>query len=156
MMTGGGKGAAAFPIHFACIIFAEVLDPNGRNLKTRRVVVLAPDSALAAGFPIVVAVVISPNEIRGRSGFVPPAYMLAVNARTAAKAKAIGERPCSSWSATFAQFAFGFKLAEPGNGGNDAVVSSMAGTSFRAASRTASEASLLAISARRFCTRGVA
>jgi hypothetical protein len=33
---------------------------------------------------------ISPNEVRGHSGFVPPAYMLIVNANTAAKAKAIG------------------------------------------------------------------
>lgn len=45
----------AFPIHFAHILFAEVLDPNGRNPKMRRVAVLTPDDALTAGFPIVVA-----------------------------------------------------------------------------------------------------
>ncbi|MGA8348298.1 MAG: hypothetical protein WB773_10770, partial [Isosphaeraceae bacterium] len=39
----------------ADIIFAEVLDPNGQNPKTRRVVVLTPDIELAAGCPIVVA-----------------------------------------------------------------------------------------------------
>ena len=44
-----------FPIRFADILFAEVLDPNGRNLKTRRVVVLTPDVKLIAGFPIVIA-----------------------------------------------------------------------------------------------------
>ena len=35
--------------------FAGILDPNGQNPKTRRVVVLTPDRELAAGFPIVVA-----------------------------------------------------------------------------------------------------
>ena len=54
-MSSGGAAASQFPIRFADIIFAEVLDPNGQNLKTRRVVVLMPDIALAAGFPIVVA-----------------------------------------------------------------------------------------------------
>ena len=34
---------------------AEILDPNGQNTKTRRVVVLTPDMELAAGFPIAVA-----------------------------------------------------------------------------------------------------
>ena len=53
------------------------------------------------------------------------------------------------------QFAFGFRLDEPGRGGNEAVVSSIAGTSLRAAWRTASEASVRAISASRFCTTGV-
>ncbi len=54
-MSSGGAAAAQFPIRFADIIFAEVLDPNGQNPKTRRVVVLTPDIALSAGFPIVVA-----------------------------------------------------------------------------------------------------
>ena len=54
-MISGGAAAVKFPLRFADIIFADVLDPNGRNLKTRRVVVLTPDSALAAGYPIVVA-----------------------------------------------------------------------------------------------------
>ena len=51
-------GASPFPsssIRFADIIFGEVLDPNGQNPKTRRVVVLTPDNELAAGSPIVVA-----------------------------------------------------------------------------------------------------
>ncbi len=134
-MSSGGPAAVPFPIRFADIIFAEVLDPNGQNPKTRRVVVLTPDSALAAGFPIVVAgvtgtipnpltpdfvrlpyknppgrhpktgltkeaavfcnwvVAITSNDIRGRSGFVPPAYMVLVNAKTAPQAKAIGGWP---------------------------------------------------------------
>jgi len=49
--------SAPFPIRFADIVFADVLDPNGQNLKTRRVVVLTPDIAIAAGSPIVVAAV---------------------------------------------------------------------------------------------------
>jgi hypothetical protein len=49
-MSSGGAAAAPFPIRFA-----EILDPNGQNPKTRRVVVLTPDRELAAGFPIVVA-----------------------------------------------------------------------------------------------------
>src|SRR5208283_2446815 len=53
--SSGETAAAQFPIRFADIIFAEVLGPNGRNPKTRRVVVLTPDIELAAGFPIVVA-----------------------------------------------------------------------------------------------------
>ena len=135
MTNSGGTAAQSFPIRFADIIFAEVLDPNGQNLKTRRVVVLTPDSALAAGFPIVVAgvtgtlpnpltaefvrlpyknppgrhpktgmtkeaavlctwiVAISPTEIRGRSGFVPPLYMRLVQSKAAATAKAIGGWP---------------------------------------------------------------
>jgi len=39
-MSSGGTAAVQFPIRFADIIFAEVLDPNGLNPKTRRVVVL--------------------------------------------------------------------------------------------------------------------
>ena len=43
------------PIRFADILFANVTDPNGKNPKTRRVVVLTPDLALKARYPIVVA-----------------------------------------------------------------------------------------------------
>lgn len=131
-MDNGGTAAVQMPIRFADIVFAEILDPNGQNPKTRRVVVLTPDSELAAGFPIVVAgvtgtfpdpltadyvklpyknppgrhpktgltksaavlctwvVPITPNDIKGRSGFVPPAYMSIVHSKTAATAKAIG------------------------------------------------------------------
>ena len=32
-MSSGGTAAAQFPIRFADIIFAEVLDPNGQNLR---------------------------------------------------------------------------------------------------------------------------
>ena len=134
-MSSGGKIAVQFPIRFADIIFAEVLDPNGQNPKTRRVVVLTPDIELVAGFPIVVAgvtgtlpdpltgdyvrlpyknppgrhpktgltkkaailctwvVSITRNDIRGRSGFVPPAHMAIVNTKTAARAKALGGWP---------------------------------------------------------------
>jgi hypothetical protein len=132
-MSSGGTAAPHFPIRFADIIFAEVLDPNGQNPKTRRVVVLTPDIELAAGFPIVVAGVtgtlpnpltadyvklpyknlpgrhpktgltkeaavlctwvlsIALDDVRGRSGFVPPAYMAIVNSKTATRAKLIGE-----------------------------------------------------------------
>ena len=47
-------------VRFADILFVDaVLDPAGRNPKRRRVVVLTPDDALAAGFPIVAAPVTS-------------------------------------------------------------------------------------------------
>ena len=32
-MSSGEETAAQFPIRFADIIFAEILDPNGQNLK---------------------------------------------------------------------------------------------------------------------------
>jgi mRNA-degrading endonuclease toxin of MazEF toxin-antitoxin module len=55
-MSNAGNAPAQFPIRFADILFVEdVLDPNGLNPKTRRVVVLTPDDALAAGYPIVAA-----------------------------------------------------------------------------------------------------
>jgi len=51
-------GRISFPIRFGDVIFADaVLDPNGRNPKTRRVVVLTPDAELASGFPIVAAAI---------------------------------------------------------------------------------------------------
>ncbi len=54
MSDGPGKSALP-PIQYGEIIFAEIPDPNGANPKVRRVVVLTPDAALAAGYPIVVA-----------------------------------------------------------------------------------------------------
>ena len=134
-MSDARTAHSQFPIRHADILFAEVLDPNGRNLKVRRVVVLTPDNELAAGYPIVVAAVtgtlpdpltsdyvrlpyknppgrhpktgmtkaaavlctwiipIRTGDIHGRSGFVPPAYMAIVNAKTAATARAIGGWP---------------------------------------------------------------
>jgi hypothetical protein len=131
-MSSQGTAGAPFPIRFADIVFAEVLDPNGQNPKTRRVVVLTPDIKLAAGCPIVVAgvtgtlpnpltadyvmlpyknppgrhpktgltkkaamlctwvVSIAPNDVKGRSGFVPPAHMAIVHSKTSAQAKALG------------------------------------------------------------------
>ncbi len=131
-MNKGGAAAIPFPIRFADILFAEVLDPNGQNLKTRRVVVLTPDAELAAGFPIVVAGVtgtlprpltasyvklpyknppgrhpktgltkeaavlctwivrVTPDDIKGRSGFVPPSFMAIVTSKTAPRARVIG------------------------------------------------------------------
>jgi hypothetical protein len=131
-MSSGETATAQYPIRFADIIFAEVLDPNGQNLKTRRVVVLTPDTELASGLPIVVAGVtgtlpnpltldyvklpyknppgrhpktgltkqaavlctwvipITHDAIKGRSGFVPPAYMSIVHSKTMTRAKAIG------------------------------------------------------------------
>jgi hypothetical protein len=48
--------ARAAPVRYADIVFvADVLDPQGQNPKTRRVVVLTPDAELAAGYPIVAA-----------------------------------------------------------------------------------------------------
>jgi len=44
------------PVRFADILFvADVPDSAGGNPKTRRVVILTPNDALAAGFPIVAA-----------------------------------------------------------------------------------------------------
>jgi mRNA-degrading endonuclease toxin of MazEF toxin-antitoxin module len=130
-----GPANVAQPIQYGDIVFAEVSDPNGLNPKIRRVVVLTPDAALAAGYPIVVVCVtgtlpdpltsdyvllpwknppgrhpktgltkcaavlctwvirIDPNDNRGHSGFVPPAYMALVHARTATAAKALGGWP---------------------------------------------------------------
>jgi len=72
-MSSGGKIAVQFPIRFADIIFAEVLDPNGQNPKTRRVVVLTPDIELVAGFPIVVAGVTGtlPDPLTGDIAYSP-------------------------------------------------------------------------------------
>ena len=58
MMSNVGAAPSRDPIRFADILFAvDVPDPSGQNPKTRRVVVITPDAALAAGFPIVVAAV---------------------------------------------------------------------------------------------------
>ena len=125
-----------FPVRFADILFVEgVLDTAGHNPKHRRVVVLTPNHALAAGYPIVAApvssqvptvptddyvllpfinppgirhpatgltrraailrswlVIVDPNDITGKSGYVPTAAMLAVQAATAA-AQALGGWP---------------------------------------------------------------
>jgi hypothetical protein len=54
-MSKNGAADQISPIRFADILFASVTDPNGRNPKTRRVVVLTPDFALEGGYPIVVA-----------------------------------------------------------------------------------------------------
>jgi mRNA-degrading endonuclease toxin of MazEF toxin-antitoxin module len=64
MSSGTGSGAPA-TICYGDILLAEVLDPQGRNPKVRRIVVLTPDAALAAGHPIVGAAVTStlPNPL---------------------------------------------------------------------------------------------
>ena len=54
-MSKNGAVDPLSPIRFADILFANVTDPNGKNPKTRRVVVLTPDFALKARYPIVVA-----------------------------------------------------------------------------------------------------
>jgi mRNA-degrading endonuclease toxin of MazEF toxin-antitoxin module len=136
-MSSIGNAPAPFPIRFADILFvAGVLDPNGQNPKTRRVVILTPDDALAAGYPVVAAAVtgtlpdpltadhvllpyknppgtrhprtgltrkaavlctwlikVDPDNVVGRSGFVPPSSMASVGAKTAADAKAMGGWP---------------------------------------------------------------
>jgi mRNA-degrading endonuclease toxin of MazEF toxin-antitoxin module len=133
-MSDLGRVRPGFPIRFADILFVDnVLDPNGQNPKTRRVVVLTPDSALATGSPIVAAAVtgtlpdpltadyvvlpyknppgtrhprtgltkkaavlctwlvtVDPNDVSGRSGFIPASSMASVDARTASSAKAMG------------------------------------------------------------------
>ncbi|HWE37778.1 MAG TPA: hypothetical protein VG406_14515 [Isosphaeraceae bacterium] len=59
-MSDAGSAGTPSLIRYADILFVkDVLDPNGRNPKQRRVVVLTPDTALAAGFPIVAAPVTS-------------------------------------------------------------------------------------------------
>ena len=59
-MNNRGATPAPRPVRFADILFvAGVLDPGGRNPKQRRVVVLTPNDALDAGFPIVAAPVTS-------------------------------------------------------------------------------------------------
>ena len=55
-MSSEAGAAPPFPIRFADILFVDgVLDPRGQNPKHRRVVVLTPDAALMANFPIVAA-----------------------------------------------------------------------------------------------------
>jgi hypothetical protein len=58
-MSESEATASQFPPRYADILFAEILDPNGQNAKVRRVVVLTPDDALAAGYPVVIAAVTS-------------------------------------------------------------------------------------------------
>jgi hypothetical protein len=56
--TAGGPPGT--PVRYADILFVDaVFDPTGGNPKGRRVVILTPDDALAAGFPIVAAPVTS-------------------------------------------------------------------------------------------------
>ncbi|CAN5882787.1 hypothetical protein BH23PLA1_BH23PLA1_17520 [soil metagenome] len=63
-MSEPGTGGPSLRVHYADIIFAaSVSDPSGQNPKERRVVVLTPDAALAAGYPIVAAAV---------TGTIPP------------------------------------------------------------------------------------
>jgi mRNA-degrading endonuclease toxin of MazEF toxin-antitoxin module len=57
-MTEAGSIRVQFPIRYADILFVDgVLDPNGENPKTRRVVILTPDEAILTGYPIVAAAV---------------------------------------------------------------------------------------------------
>lgn len=64
MNSGTGGLGPAIIVRYGSIIFAkDVLDPQGGNPKTRRVVVLTPDIELAAGRPIVAA---------GVTGTLPP------------------------------------------------------------------------------------
>ena len=76
-MSSGGTGAAQVPftVRFADIIFADnVLDPQGQNPKTRRVVVITPDAALAAGYPIVAAAVTGTLPTPLTADYVPLPY----------------------------------------------------------------------------------
>jgi hypothetical protein len=59
-MSNPGAAASPPPVRFADILFvAAVLDPGGQNPKPRRVVILTPNDALAAGYPIIAAPVTS-------------------------------------------------------------------------------------------------
>ena len=59
-MNNHGAAPAPRPIRFGDILFVRgVLDPNGQNPKQRRVVILTPNDALDAGFPVVAAPVTS-------------------------------------------------------------------------------------------------
>jgi molybdopterin-guanine dinucleotide biosynthesis protein A len=59
-MTKAGATGPPTAVRYADILFVDgVLDPNGQNPKPRRVVVLTPNTALAANFPIVAAPVTS-------------------------------------------------------------------------------------------------
>jgi mRNA-degrading endonuclease toxin of MazEF toxin-antitoxin module len=54
--TAGTPPPPPVPIRFADILFVDgVLDSAGQNPKHRRVVILTPNDALAAGFPIIAA-----------------------------------------------------------------------------------------------------
>ena len=59
-MNNPGAARTPPPVRFADILFVRgVLDPSGQNPKQRRVVILTPNDALAAGFPVVAAPVTS-------------------------------------------------------------------------------------------------
>ncbi len=67
-MNDPGEVAQSFPIGYADILFVDhVLDPQGQNPKTRRVVILTPDDALAAGYPIVAGAITTalPHPLTG-------------------------------------------------------------------------------------------
>jgi len=63
-MSSGGTAAAQFPIRFK-------------------------EAAVLCTW----IVTITPNDVKGRSGFVPPAYMAIVNSKTKASAKFLGGWP---------------------------------------------------------------
>jgi mRNA-degrading endonuclease toxin of MazEF toxin-antitoxin module len=74
-MSNAGAAGGAPIVRFADIIFArDVPDPTGQNLKTRRVVVLTPDAALAAGYPIVAAAVTGTLPAILTAEYVPLPY----------------------------------------------------------------------------------
>lgn len=59
-MNNHGAAPAPRPVRFGDVLFVRgVLDPNGQNPKQRRVVILTPNDALDAGFPVVAAPVTS-------------------------------------------------------------------------------------------------
>jgi len=86
--------AAGFPIVVAGVtgtlpnpltadyVMLPYKNPPGRHPKTG----LTKAAAVLCNWVVAIA----PNDIKGRSGFVPPAHMAIVNSKTAATAKAIG------------------------------------------------------------------
>jgi hypothetical protein len=135
--TAAAPPSSPVPVRFADILFVDgVLDPNGQNPKRRRVVILTPNGAWAAGYPIVAApvasqvppvptadhvllpfknppgtrhpatgltrraaivctwlVVVNPQDITGRSRYMPGPHMRVVQAKSAAAAQALGRWP---------------------------------------------------------------
>lgn len=80
-MVAGVTGTLPNPLT-ADYVKLPYKNPPGRHPKTG----LTKESAVLCTWILAM----TPNDVRGRSGFVPHAYMAIVNAKTEAKAKAIG------------------------------------------------------------------
>lgn len=83
-MVAGVTGTLPNPLT-ADYVKLPYTNPPGRHPKTG----LTKEAAVLCTW----IVLVTPNDIQGHSGFVPPSYMAMVHAKTAAKAKAIGGWP---------------------------------------------------------------